>query len=547
MKNLSVDSKPAFAREFSQADVAQISKFKFFPLTLEQKRVCLVTLGAFVYRIAIYLLFADEIVASNDQMQNILLARKFFAGNFYGVLDTYWAPLYPTLIGSVANLTLSPIKASIIISLAASGLAVPVIYYFVRELIGFSEALMAALIAGIYPHLINSFFGIGTENIYLLLIVGALLAGWKNYQKPALKYSAITGLLVGLAYLTRPEAVGYLAFFAAFIFSKIKKNTSLKFISLQMITLLLTFTFFAAPYVFYLRQATGQWTVSGKMQTNLAAGMLQENAETEPEDFVPEAPQIKTLKAKILVLAFGRSLIEIQKIMAYLIPSGLMILIGLGIFRRRPKPHYLSSLLYLTAFCAVTITGYALTVSQVRYFYVLLPVFFCWLTAGIMELKFWFAEHIKISEQHVLFRFLRLRNVTVLIVLFIIGYTLPINFFMTPTDKAWRERAYEERDAGLWMKDAGTKEKRIFSASFRPVFYAEGVQIQPRKADLPELINQLKTSEADYVVISDRSLKRHEYLEEFNNYVRTSPDYQLVYTKDHGANYRIDVYRPKNL
>lgn len=548
MNNLSVDTKKLIARRIEPEKVGNAlpARATIFHLTLEQKRIFLITLGATLYRIAIYLFFAGDMVVSNDQMQNIRLAQKFAAGNFYGVLDTYWTPLYPILIGIVSKFTSTPVISSVVVSIAASSLAVPLIYYFVREFYGVSEALIAIMIAVIYPHLINSFFEIGTENIYLIFILGALLAGWENLKRPALKHAMLTGIFLGLAYLTRPEAFGYLLLFIAFIFfgAKIRGKINLGFTTLQVAALLFTFFIFAAPYLIYLNRATGHWTLSGKMQTNLAAGMIQDNIDENAESNVAQFGG-KASKPKILLVSFGRSLIEIQKILAYLVPSGLMIFVGLGIFRQRWKARYLSSLVYLCSFCAATITGYALTVSQTRYFYILLPIFFCWIAAGIVELKAWTAEHAGVFGTGLLHRFLKLRYIAPLALVSIFSYMLPINFFMIPTDKAWRERAYEERDAGLWIKNNGTKEMRIFSASYRPVFYAEGLQIQPRDADLPDLINQLRNSAADYVIVSDRSLKRHEYLEEFNKYVRNSGDYELVYSQHYGSDYHIDVFRPK--
>lgn len=299
----------------------------------EWKKVFLLTFVALIFRGLLYLLFKNKIVVGGDQIQNILLAKKFASGNFYGVLDAYWTPLYPILIGILTYFVDYLILPSAIISIVAGSLAVTLTYYFVKQSYGQKEALIAGIIAVFYPHLINSVFGLGTENIYFLLIVGALFVGWEGLKEHSAKLYLLTGILVGLAYLTRPEAFGYIAFFVLFALVKSPwKGTKFSGDSIKMIaTFLIGFAILATPYIGYLRAETGVWTISGKIGANLAAGSFQENEDTSEEVGVVE----NSGEQKTMIKSFVLSLIYIQKIFAYLIPFLLFILVGLGLFANK--------------------------------------------------------------------------------------------------------------------------------------------------------------------------------------------------------------------
>lgn len=527
------------------------SRFTISSPAFVQRRdaVWMITLAALGYRILIYVFYAGAIVVKGDQMQNILHAREFANGNYYGVLDVYWAPLYPILIGIVSRLTNSPLTAATVLSIAAGAAAVPLIYYFVREFYGATEAVIAASIAVFFPHLINSVFEIGTENIYFLTLIGAVLTGWRGLQHQDAKYFLLAGILLGLAYLTRPEAFGYLAFFIIFIIVKnrLLNRTNGSRPVLQIAALLLGFFVLATPYLFYLRQATGHLTISGKAQANLAAGLLEpDDADSENNaDAVAGRDSTSLRDAKIIAVAFARSLIEIQKILTFLVPSLLMLPVGLGLFGEIWKSERAEKELYLISFVLVTIAGYALAVSQTRYFYILLPIFFGWMARGFIRLGEWLQQTALHSMP---FRFQRLVDFRIVLaaagfLLFL--YLLPINFFMRPTEKSWKENAFEERDAGLWLKSHGKPNATVFSASLRPVFYAEAKQVLPVSENLEDVLRQLKNQPVDYIITSERSLLRNPYLKNLDAVLRNSPDYRIVYQQNEPARYQIVVFQAK--
>ncbi len=510
----------------------------------EWKTVVLLTLAAFGFRILHFLIFADELVVGGDQMQNITLARRFASADFYGVLDVYWTPLYPILIGIVSFFTNSLTLPSIIVSVVAASFAVPFTYYFVKQSYGQREAIIAAAIAVFYPHLINSTFGIGTENVYFLWMTAALFVGWRGLKNDSAGDFLLTGILLGLAYLTRPEAFGYLLFFVSIAIGKILWNRKLltRNSTVTIAALLLGFIILAAPYLFYLRSATGSWTISGKVANNVAAGALHDDEADAPDVVANSEKQT----GKILIRAVVLNLIEIQKIFNYLFPILLMIFVALGLFGEHWDKERLKRESYLIAFCLITIFGYALAVSQVRYFYILLPIFFGWMARGIIGLEKWLNKSIQEWFPNRCFYLISSKSFVILCIIFIYLYVLPINFYMRPAEKAWRDSAFEERDAGLWIKENGKPSPTIFSAGFRPVFYAEGKQIQPKTENLNQILEQIKNSKADYIITGKRALKRHPYLENLTEILQNSTEFDCIYQNKDKAGYEIYIFTSKN-
>jgi 4-amino-4-deoxy-L-arabinose transferase-like glycosyltransferase len=503
----------------------------------ESRAVFLLFTGAVLFRVLHALIFAERFIVGNDLTQNIILGRKFASGNFYGVLDTYWTPLYPVLIGTLTFFIDSLTLPSRIISLVAGSLAVPVTFYLTRQSYGRGAAYIAAALALFFPHLINSsVFEVGTESVYLVLLVSALIVGWKALCGDGVRYFFLTGVLVGLAYLTRPEGFGYLLFFSILIFAgSIWNKRPLALISFkQFSALLLGFFILASPYLYYLKSETGRWTISGKTEANLAAGSFHENDMPSDEpDFYNDT------KGKLLAKTFFYNSIQIHKSLSVLLPVFLFLPIGLGLFGRVWKRRRLKREAYLVSFCLLTFAGYAASVIQTRYLFVLLPIVFGWIACGILELEKWFtrsAENL-IPEKADLVR--RPKTFVVVCLILIYLYALPLNYFVVRPDEP-----YEEREAGLWLKEnSAGRTPVVFSARLLPVFYAEGKHVPPETKDIGEIFRAIGENKVEYIITGDRELVRNRYLEGFAERLQNSPEFELVYQKADKAGKRIWIFK----
>ena len=509
----------------------------------ESRKVVLLFLLSLGYRFLHFFLLANKLVASSDATTYIKYARRFASGNFYGVLDTYWSPLYPVLIGIVACFTDKLLLPAIIVSIITGSLAAPLTYYLVKQSYGQREAFIAGIIAAFFPYLLNSTFGLGTENSYLVWITGALILGWKGLKSNSAKDYFFTGILVGLAYLTRPEAIGYLLFFAVFVFCKNLRQRNLISSTLitQIAVLLLGFAILAAPYVIYLRSETGSWTVSGKVRKNVTAINLAESDDNDDadEDDNNESQYGKVVPVKYFALHFRK----VHEIFTELLPFFLLIFVALGLFKNQWNKERFQRETYLIFFCFLTVLGYVATVPLIRYFYVLLPIFFGWIALGIVYFSAWFSESVRVWLPKNLSNRLDNKFIVILCLIFIFGYMFPANFYVRSKKSDWQRAAYEERDAGLWLKENGKQSAKILSITKRPVFYAEGIRYKPISKDTDEIISQIKENKIDYVIVSQRSYKQSSFMENLDLILQNNPDFKLVYKNDPQPGYKISIYK----
>lgn len=508
------------------------------------KTIIWLTLAALGFRIFLYFLFANEIVITPDPMEMCSHGQQFASGNYYGVLSTYWTPVYPILIGILTFFTNSAIVSAIIISIVASCLIVPLTYCLVKQSFGQQVAIIAAVISVFFPHLINSMFEIGTENVYILWIIGALIVGWNGFQSNSAKDFFFVGVLLGLAYLTRPEAFGYIPFFIFVIIGKNlwqKKSLLGWNTSKPIFTLLIGFSLLASPYIFYLKQQTGFWTISGKIQVNTIVGDFEdyyESADAKLDE--AEKPGLKDF-----LKDFSLNLIKIQKSFSFLVPILLFVVIGLGLFAAAWDKERLLRESYLIVFCCLTILGYAASVVQDRYFYVLLPIFFGWIALGIVKLEDWFQKSIQNFSQNRILNNINQNSVLAFCLLIIFVYVLPLNLFIRTKEKAWEITQYEERDAGLWLKENGKPSALVFSPIRRPVFYSGLQQLPHTSKTIEETLSVIKEKKADYIITSERSLKRNPSLNGFTEVLENSGEFELIYDRKDHPNYRISIFKVK--
>ncbi len=506
----------------------------------EWKKVLLLTIAGLLYRVVHYFVFSNKIVAGSDVMQNILLARRFASGDIYGVLDTYWTPVYPILVGIVSIFTEDLVIPAVVVSMVAGSLAVPLTYYLTKQSYGERIAVIAAVIAIFFPYLLNSVFALGLENVYLVWMIGALIVGWDALTKDSVVSYLLTGILLGLAYLTRPEAIGYPMLFALLALGKSlwqRKPLTRKWIP-QVSALMIGFAILATPYIFYLRSETGTWTISGKAMANFAEGELHQDDEADPR------PALDQQVGKVLVRNFAFGLRQIHIIFTDLLPILLLIFAALGLFGNKWSTERSKREFYLLLFCLITMVGYAASVVETRYFYVLLPIFFGWIASGIVQAEQWVKESVQNSPAR--FSFLvngRLIPIVMVIVIFL--YVFPTNFYVRSQTSAWQGAAYEERDAGLWLRENGKPSANILSASFRPVFYAGGKQVWSRDTDIGGILARIKSNDIDYVIDSERTFARNPHLRDLSAALQNEPTLELVFQENPMPGYKISIFKVK--
>jgi len=125
------------------------------------------------------------------------------------------APLWPLAIAAIyAVLGEHDMMVRLFLSLVGAGTCV-LIYYFVRDLFGSRIALIAGLAASVYPFLFIYDGWLYSESLYIFLLFAFCYALYRLQRTPSRSLMLISGILLGLVSLTRPNGLIILGLFIA--------------------------------------------------------------------------------------------------------------------------------------------------------------------------------------------------------------------------------------------------------------------------------------------------------------------------------------------
>jgi hypothetical protein len=322
------------------------------------------------------------------------------------------------------------------------------------------------------------------------------------------------------------------------------RKSPLKSSVLRVSALLLGFLLFATPYLVYLRAETGRWTISSKTEINTVMSDYPELADPGPDGGGSE-PTFSRESLSVITRLIGSNLIQINRALPYLIPMPLLIFIALGLFSVGWGPDRLKWETYLISFCVLTVIGYALAVVQTRYFLVLLPIAFGWSARGILAFGGWLNQTAQELNSPKLDSFAGSGYLTASCLVGLLLCLLPLNFFITSREAAWRDRPYEERAAGTWLRHNGPTKAKVFSARKIPAFYADAVQVTPTTTDLEKVLEEIRSGGVEYVVTGKRELKRSPFLEDLEARMQAAAEFERVYSNTEHPDYNISIFRRK--
>lgn len=201
---------------------------------------------------------------ANDSAAYGFMARDFLNGDFVKGLAIPGHPLYPLLISLFSTDTAHVEITGRCLSLFFGTLAVLPLFFLVKRTIGQKEALFAAVFYAFHPYIVTYSGMFLTEATYWAWLLLSVYFFWAGLHKGSLWKMMLSGLFLGLAYLTRPEGIGYIVVYLIWIVAggNLKRSWFKKFILMGVLTL--SALIFVIPYVLYIHQETGQWLISKK-------------------------------------------------------------------------------------------------------------------------------------------------------------------------------------------------------------------------------------------------------------------------------------------
>jgi 4-amino-4-deoxy-L-arabinose transferase-like glycosyltransferase len=216
-------------------------------------------------------------VIHHDGIEYIRHAHLVFNGNWFGGKA---APLYPALIALCHFITPDMETAGILVStILGSALILPV-FYLGKKMFNPMVGLIAALFAAVHPVLIEYSGSVLSESSYYLFFTLSVLFSWEVFRRRKEHSAFLFGTFTALAYLTRPEAIGLLFVFSAwilFVHSSEGDNRFIKKIAI-LLTIFITFFAFSMPYLREIQKETGKWQISKKAALSIGSFSGEEEA-----------------------------------------------------------------------------------------------------------------------------------------------------------------------------------------------------------------------------------------------------------------------------
>jgi len=261
-------------------------------------------LVGFALRVAIGL--TDDAPAT-DETAYLRSGISLVEGDGYqreGHPELHFPPFVPFLLGVAAEVTSDPHTGAVVLTcLASTALIIPLALLGRRiagPVGGIATAWVAALGPGLSTTLVNR--GAGSEAEYTLLVVSALwlVVSAADRQGRARAWRVFgAGLLVGLAYLTRPEglfmalplgvAVLVIAARRAGQPARLRRldRRGLRAGAPLLAVFVLPIVACIVPYAMYLHDHTGKWELSAKTQdASIEAWQAVARADREARDSV---------------------------------------------------------------------------------------------------------------------------------------------------------------------------------------------------------------------------------------------------------------------
>jgi len=208
---------------------------------------------------------------SFDEAHHLRLAGSFLQQGFGGLMHPYWPPLYPAVTAAAGLIVKNLETAGRLVNiLCSTGIGV-LVYIIAGDLFNKHTARLAAVFALLYPPLAFESTEVVTEPLYSVLGIGGMLLFYRGIINKKPGRLVLAGLLWGGSYLVRPEGVGFMMVAAAFITAAgLVRLLRIRFSQavLWVAAVCIGFIAAASPYLIYLRNETGQWTLSTKGMVN---------------------------------------------------------------------------------------------------------------------------------------------------------------------------------------------------------------------------------------------------------------------------------------
>ncbi|MDZ7267404.1 MAG: glycosyltransferase family 39 protein [candidate division KSB1 bacterium] len=515
-----------------------------------------------------------------DEPHYLNLAANFATANFHGWLHPFWSPLYPALSGLLSLLVPDLEVAGRLVNIICGGLLLWPIYRLGVDLFGRNSARGAAALVAFYPPLAFGATSALAEPVYMLFATLGLWCGWESLKRDSARRALLAGLCWGLAYLTRPEGVGFLLVFVLFVtlltvgdWFRARRLGVMRLAVVAGSAWLLA----ALPYIFYLHGETGRWTLSAKgaavqqLEAQYFApgklgtfDTLSEDNRVYPNDqiyhdgdFVQAAARQGGLPIQnspaLLVRKYATHLHRLTRSeLPAIFSLGLLVPFVLGLFGSPWQPaqarlsFYLLSCLGFFWFIVVPLFH-----INERYLIALLPVAIIWAGHGLVLLKDWLVAGLCQSRRGARWsdagrQRCAWSGVLGFVLFFGFGTQLGSIVQRRALDTDFWSEAVELKQAGKWLRRHTSKTPVLMSYNKAVNFYAGNHNIRSgatfSQNEWPRLVQYAGYRGVTHVVWAERYAAHFPNLQQLNEPATAPPELHAIYDQSPAPGLRTIIY-----
>jgi 4-amino-4-deoxy-L-arabinose transferase-like glycosyltransferase len=510
--------------------------------------------------------------AISFEAEYVRVAQNLRAGyglmSSYGGPETMYAPLYSILTAGVSLVAKDAEFAAHLVSLFFGTFLIVPVFFVTLRVYGLRAAYLSAILVAIHPLLIARSASIYTEAVYPTFLMAALYWGIRSLELRSAKYYFLCGAFFGLAYLTRPEAFAYPAFFAFALFVMAlltRRGAAMALVASGLV--LAGFLLVASPYILFLHSHTGQWRLEGKWNINYTAGMrmhsglgdtqaqyeIDQNQQEvgpllDPERFAGYTPYPHSFRDKLRYMLFNT---KRNREAAYAIfLSGafgqpfLLILITIGLFRHVWSPQ---QLLHETVLGIMVLSIFILVLTsahlEFRYADPCLVLTVPWVAKGLEELGAWARNMAGTLIPNLMPR------ATLFGIAAQVAICIPMLTLSFADTRALSEFTIERADylgikqAGLWLSSQRPEAKRVAATNSVVPLYSASTLVQYPCAEPAQTFRYFDSRNVNFIVLGGQNSKSFPTMAEWMAHGIPDPRAQLVYDSGGPPEKRIEIYR----
>ncbi len=220
-----------------------------------------------------------DTVAFSRLGKNLIEYSRYVFGENYN-MGVFFPPGYPALIGLVNLLIDDLFFSAKLVSFIASCITILFSYFIGKELYNKEAGLFAALVFALYPVILIVSIDAYADALFFCFLLISIYIFIISLRKDPLYIYILLGVSIAAAFLTRPEGlfVFVLPGLQLFGIFSDRINFNKKYI-LKFMLSFIVFVLLISPYMLFLKNYTGKFTLSGKSNVSIILGEVSGDRE----------------------------------------------------------------------------------------------------------------------------------------------------------------------------------------------------------------------------------------------------------------------------